>query len=194
MNGRVLIVDDDQSFCEMLAADLRDVGYDPEWVTSSKDGLDRALGEEFDAVITVDPHLHRTHDLADAVPAVNAIALSATEAMREFLLQLERYAGAILLGYPVISDVTTTPPGIPGRAGPHPGLSRRRPGPAVDPPTADLVRRSPGAALRSGCRWPVPGRPRARTRPATPCRSATTSAKPESYRATISVVAPSAPI
>jgi two-component system response regulator HydG len=52
MDGRILIVDDDRSFCEMLAADLRDAGYDPVWVTSGKDGLDRGLGEEFDAVIT----------------------------------------------------------------------------------------------------------------------------------------------
>jgi ribose-phosphate pyrophosphokinase len=61
------------------------------------------LASLFDDVITVDPHLHRTHDLADAVPAVNAIALSATAAMREFLhshyrAHLESYADAILLG------------------------------------------------------------------------------------------------
>ena len=65
--------------------------------------IGRFLARLFDDVITVDPHLHRTHDLADAVPAVNAIALSATAAMREFLhshyrAHLENYADAILLG------------------------------------------------------------------------------------------------
>ena len=65
--------------------------------------IGRFLARLFDDVITVDPHLHRTHDLADAVPAVNAIALSATAAMREFLhshyrAHLENYGDAILLG------------------------------------------------------------------------------------------------
>ncbi len=35
------------------------------------------LAEHFDAVITVDPHMHRTPRLADAVPAQHAVALSA---------------------------------------------------------------------------------------------------------------------
>ncbi|HEC19073.1 MAG TPA: ribose-phosphate diphosphokinase [Gammaproteobacteria bacterium] len=39
----------------------------------------------FDAVITVDPHLHRVHQLADAVPAQQAVALSATAPMGDFL-------------------------------------------------------------------------------------------------------------
>jgi ribose-phosphate pyrophosphokinase len=43
------------------------------------------LANLFDDVITVDPHLHRTHNLADAVPATHAVALSATNAMRDFL-------------------------------------------------------------------------------------------------------------
>lgn len=43
------------------------------------------LAELFDDVITVDPHLHRTHNLVDAVPAKHAVALSATTLMREFL-------------------------------------------------------------------------------------------------------------
>ena len=39
----------------------------------------------FDAVITVDPHLHRTPKLIDAVPAAQAVALTATGPMSEFL-------------------------------------------------------------------------------------------------------------
>ncbi|RKZ11881.1 sigma-54-dependent Fis family transcriptional regulator [bacterium] len=57
MKGRVLIVDDDHSFCEMLAADLEDAAYEPAWTTSPKEGLERALSEEFDAVIT-DLNMH----------------------------------------------------------------------------------------------------------------------------------------
>lgn len=55
----------------------------------------RFLAELFDDVITVDPHLHRTHFLKDAVPATHAVALSASAVMREFLCA---YPNAILLG------------------------------------------------------------------------------------------------
>ena len=63
----------------------------------------RFLAGLFDDVITVDPHLHRTHDLADAVPATHAVALSATAAMRNFLHSYfethpESHADTILLG------------------------------------------------------------------------------------------------
>lgn len=37
----------------------------------------RLLADRFDAVVTVDPHLHRTATLAQAVPARRAVALSA---------------------------------------------------------------------------------------------------------------------
>lgn len=39
----------------------------------------------FDSVITVDPHLHRVHELRDAIPACNAIALSAAPLIGTFL-------------------------------------------------------------------------------------------------------------
>jgi ribose-phosphate pyrophosphokinase len=45
------------------------------------------LAEHFESVITVDPHLHRTRNLADAVPAARAIALSAALPMGRFLAQ-----------------------------------------------------------------------------------------------------------
>ncbi|MBI3775141.1 MAG: ribose-phosphate diphosphokinase [Gammaproteobacteria bacterium] len=50
----------------------------------------------FDTVIAVDPHLHRVHELKDAVPATHAIALSAAPLMGLFLRA--RLADAILLG------------------------------------------------------------------------------------------------
>ena len=43
------------------------------------------LADLFDDVVTVDPHLHRVHDLQQAVPANNAVALSATVLMADFL-------------------------------------------------------------------------------------------------------------
>lgn len=49
----------------------------------------RFLAGLFDAVITVDPHLHRVHRLSDAVPASSATALSAAPAMGRFLAARE---------------------------------------------------------------------------------------------------------
>jgi ribose-phosphate pyrophosphokinase len=49
----------------------------------------------FDDVITVDPHLHRTHHLADAVPATQSLALSASNIMCNYLRD---YPNAILIG------------------------------------------------------------------------------------------------
>jgi len=43
------------------------------------------LADMFDAVITVDPHMHRTPSLAEAVPAKQAIMLSATEPIANHL-------------------------------------------------------------------------------------------------------------
>jgi two-component system response regulator AtoC len=57
MKGLVLIVDDDRSFCEMLATDLADAGYEPVWTTSPEEGLRLSLGKQFDAVIS-DLNMH----------------------------------------------------------------------------------------------------------------------------------------
>jgi two-component system response regulator HydG len=52
MKSRVLIVDDDRSMCEMLAAELQDAQYEAVWTTESDRGLELAFGQEFDAIIT----------------------------------------------------------------------------------------------------------------------------------------------
>lgn len=63
------------------------------------------LAELFDNVITVDPHLHRTHDFKAAVPAKHALALSATPLMRDFLFNvLSKNSDVILLGPDVESE------------------------------------------------------------------------------------------
>ena len=53
------------------------------------------LADLFDNVITVDPHLHRIQHLEQAVPAKNAVALSATSLMADFLC--ERFRDPVLL-------------------------------------------------------------------------------------------------
>lgn len=45
----------------------------------------KLLADNFDALITVDPHLHRVSRLEDAIPVKSARALAATEAMAAYL-------------------------------------------------------------------------------------------------------------
>ncbi|MBK1702244.1 ribose-phosphate diphosphokinase [Thiococcus pfennigii] len=52
----------------------------------------RLLADWFDALITVDPHLHRVHDLAEAVPVERAVTLSAASLMADFVAA--RFAGS----------------------------------------------------------------------------------------------------
>ena len=47
----------------------------------SRDVLGRLLGERFDAVVTVEPHLHRTRDLSDAFNRRPVIVLPSTDAL-----------------------------------------------------------------------------------------------------------------
>jgi ribose-phosphate pyrophosphokinase len=56
----------------------------------------RLLAEHFDALVTVDPHLHRTAELRDAVPCRDAIAVSAAPAVAGFLRS--RHQAALVLG------------------------------------------------------------------------------------------------
>ena len=54
------------------------------------------LADHFDAVVTVDPHLHRINALNDAIPIESAVALSAAELLGRFAyLQNNK---AVLLG------------------------------------------------------------------------------------------------
>jgi ribose-phosphate pyrophosphokinase len=56
----------------------------------------RFLADLFDNVITVDPHLHRIQYLEQAVPAKQAVTLTATSQMAEFLT--DRFSNPVLLG------------------------------------------------------------------------------------------------
>jgi two-component system response regulator HydG len=52
VNGRILIVDDDASLCELLAEGLGQHGFVCQWVTSSLSALERVGREEFDVVVS----------------------------------------------------------------------------------------------------------------------------------------------
>jgi ribose-phosphate pyrophosphokinase len=62
----------------------QDTAFAPGEVVSQRI-IGRFLAGLFDTLITVDPHLHRVHSLAEAVPAQRSVALSAATAMGEFL-------------------------------------------------------------------------------------------------------------
>jgi len=52
MNSRVLIIDDDQSMCELIDESLSRKGFETEWRTSADEGFRLLDGHEFDAVLT----------------------------------------------------------------------------------------------------------------------------------------------
>jgi DNA-binding NtrC family response regulator len=52
MPGRILIVDDDRSMCEMIEADLRSRGLESSWLTSAQEAFSVIQTEEFDVVLT----------------------------------------------------------------------------------------------------------------------------------------------
>ncbi len=48
---RVLIIDDDRTFCRYLAEVLTELGHSPEWVSDGLIGFERCLRQSFDVVI-----------------------------------------------------------------------------------------------------------------------------------------------
>lgn len=62
----------------------QDVAFHPGEAISQRI-IGALLARHFDTVITVDPHLHRTAHLADAIPVTQAIALTAAPVIAEWL-------------------------------------------------------------------------------------------------------------
>lgn len=63
----------------------------------SQQVIGRLLADAFDAVVTVDPHLHRTPDLASVLPGCRAVAISAATTLAE-ALEGHLPANAVLVG------------------------------------------------------------------------------------------------
>ena len=55
----------------------------------SRDVVGRLLGERFDAVVTVEPHLHRTHDLSTVFAGARVEAVSAAAALARALTPVD---------------------------------------------------------------------------------------------------------
>jgi len=78
-----------------LAYMRQDVAFRPGEAISQKI-IGRHLSELFDALITVDPHLHRVASLKEAVPAQEALALTAAPLLADFVHR--RCPDALLIG------------------------------------------------------------------------------------------------
>ena len=78
-----------------LAYMRQDMAFAPGEVVSQRH-VGRALAAWFDAVITVDPHLHRVSTMDEVVPGRRGVALSAAPLLGEWIA--EHAAGALLLG------------------------------------------------------------------------------------------------
>jgi DNA-binding NtrC family response regulator len=52
MHKKILIVDDEQSMCEMLDADLGMRGFDTSWHTSAEDAFTKLMSDDIDVVLT----------------------------------------------------------------------------------------------------------------------------------------------
>lgn len=78
-----------------LAYMRQDMAFQPGEAVSQRH-LGRALAAWFDAVVTVDPHLHRVATMDEVVPGRRGIAISAAEAVGRFVAA--RVPGALLLG------------------------------------------------------------------------------------------------
>ncbi len=78
-----------------LAYMRQDVAFQPGEAVSQKI-IGRHLAQLFDAVITVDPHLHRVSTLQEAVPAAQALALTAAPLLADFVYR--HCPDAVLIG------------------------------------------------------------------------------------------------
>jgi len=78
-----------------LAYMRQDVAFQPGEAVSQKI-IGRHLAQLFDAVITVDPHLHRVSTLQKAVPSAHALALTAAPLLADFVHS--HCPGAVLIG------------------------------------------------------------------------------------------------
>lgn len=81
--------------CPYLAYMRQDIAFSPGEVVSQRH-LGRALAAWFDAVITVDPHLHRVATMDEVVPGRCGLALTAAPLLGAWVAR--QRPGALLLG------------------------------------------------------------------------------------------------
>ena len=78
-----------------LAYMRQDIAFNPGEVVSQR-VIGRLLADQFDGLITVDPHLHRVATLHEAVPLEDTVTLCAAPALARLIA--ERHPQALLIG------------------------------------------------------------------------------------------------
>lgn len=78
-----------------LAYMRQDIAFHPGEVVSQQ-VVGRFLADLFDGVITVDPHLHRIHTLAEAIPLAQAVSLSGAPMLARLIAQ--HHTAPLLIG------------------------------------------------------------------------------------------------
>lgn len=77
-----------------LAYMRQDIAFEPGQAVSQK-VIGALLAGHFDAVLTVDPHLHRIRDLSEVMPGIDAVSISAAPALAQFI---DSAANPVLVG------------------------------------------------------------------------------------------------
>jgi ribose-phosphate pyrophosphokinase len=81
--------------CPYLGYMRQDMAFTPGEVVSQRH-IGRLLAQAFDAVVTIDPHLHRVATMDEVVPGQRGVALTAAPLLGAFVA--ERVPRAVLLG------------------------------------------------------------------------------------------------
>ncbi len=75
----------------------QDVAFLPGQAISQR-VIGKLLAEHFDGVLSVDPHLHRVHDLSQVMPGTQAVSITAAPALSAALGQDGGAGGLVLVG------------------------------------------------------------------------------------------------
>jgi ribose-phosphate pyrophosphokinase len=75
----------------------QDTAFAPGQAVSQR-AVGRFLAGLFDRIVTVDPHLHRVHDIAAVFPGAEAVALSAAPLLADFLVAHDGVRNPVLVG------------------------------------------------------------------------------------------------
>jgi ribose-phosphate pyrophosphokinase len=75
----------------------QDTAFAPGQAVSQR-AVGRFLAGLFDRIVTVDPHLHRQHDIAAVFPGAEAAALSAAPLLADFLVARDGIRNPVLVG------------------------------------------------------------------------------------------------
>jgi DNA-binding response OmpR family regulator len=138
---KILVIDDDETCCRVLAEVLGREGYEVDWVTDGFEGFARCLGNRFDLVITDErmPLVHGSEiaeELRGDQPAVPILLISAFADAR--LAADASQLGVTLLAKPFATDQLLVAVRAALERDPESAATSAAPVPAVRPATKAL--------------------------------------------------------